>query len=236
MGERAMSIAIPLHNQAHAVERHAGALSDITYSQGNDYTVLPDIYQDNHNLVIWQRPLSDELIAHIAQCIAENPRLNLEKGIAANAIADDINAALAPLGFNKALTEDIASLVDMFCCLFDLKRAGLRLKVLEQAMCPRFHVDWVPCRLVTTYSGTGTQWIPHNKVDRTKLGTGNNGMPDDKSGLCNDTRAIQLLRSGDVALLKGEGWEGNEGAGLVHRSPPNNVNEKRLLLTLDFIS
>lgn len=231
-----MSIATPLHNQAHSNEQHAGAFGEMIYSQGNDYTVLPDIYQDNHNLVIWQRSLGKELIAHVAHCIAENPRLNLEKGIAANAIYEDINFALAPLGFNEELTENIASLVDMFCCLFDLKRAGLRLKVLEQAMCPRFHVDWVPCRLVTTFSGTGTQWIPHDKVDRTKLGTGSNGMPDDKSGLYRDASAIQVLSTGDVALLKGEGWEGNEGAGLVHRSPPNNANEKRLLLTLDFIS
>lgn len=231
-----MSIATPLHNQVHSNEQHAGAFGEMIYSQGNDYTVLPDIYQDNHNLVIWQRSLGKELIAHVAHCIAENPRLNLEKGIAANAINEDINFALAPLGFNEELTENIASLVDMFCCLFDLKRAGLRLKVLEQAMCPRFHVDWVPCRLVTTFSGTGTQWIPHDKVDRTKLGTGNNGMPDDKSGLYRDASAIQVLSKGDVALLKGEGWEGNEGAGLVHRSPPNNANEKRLLLTLDFIS
>ncbi|MBJ2138238.1 DUF1826 domain-containing protein [Paraglaciecola chathamensis] len=232
-----MSIATPLHNQAHGIEHHANdAFGNMTYSQGSDFSVLPDIYQDNHNLVIWQRTLSDELIAHVTQCIAENPRLNLEKGIAANAIADDVNAALTPLGFNEELIENIASLVDMFCCLFDLKRAGLRLKVLEQAMCPRFHVDWVPCRLVTTFSGTGTQWIPHHKVDRTKLGTGNNGFPDDKSGLYCDASAIQELSSGDVALLKGEGWEDNEGAGLVHRSPPNNANEKRLLLTLDFIS
>tara|TARA_R110002012_G_scaffold220729_1_gene392378 strand:- start:29 stop:706 length:678 start_codon:yes stop_codon:yes gene_type:complete len=156
-----MSIATPLHNHAHGIEHHANdAFGNMTYSQGSDFSVLPDIYQDNHNLVIWQRTLSDELIAHVTQCIAENPRLNLEKGIAANAIADDVNAALTPLGFNEELIENIASLVDMFWCLFDLKRAGLRLKVLERAMCPRFHVDWVPCRLVTTFSGTGTQWIP----------------------------------------------------------------------------
>ena len=30
-------------------------------------------------------------------------------------------------------------------------------------------------------------------------------------------------------------WSGNEGAGLVHRSPKvESVNQKRLLLTIDF--
>ncbi|WP_428354217.1 DUF1826 domain-containing protein [Methyloprofundus sp.] len=38
------------------------------------------------------------------------------------------------------------------------------------------------------------------------------------------------------ALLKGERWEGNENAGLVHRSPAINEGERRLLLTLDFMN
>jgi hypothetical protein len=37
-----------------------------------------------------------------------------------------------------------------------------------------------------------------------------------------------------VALLKGESWENNEGAGLVHRSPAVKSGQQRLLLTLDF--
>ena len=37
-----------------------------------------------------------------------------------------------------------------------------------------------------------------------------------------------------VAVLKGEGWRGNQYAGLVHRSPAIPQGESRLLLTLDF--
>jgi len=40
------------------------------------------------------------------------------------------------------------------------------------------------------------------------------------------------LNTGDVALLKGERWEGNENAGLVHRSPAINEGERRLLLAM----
>jgi hypothetical protein len=36
--------------------------------------------------------------------------------------------------------------------------------------------------------------------------------------------------------LKGERWEGNENAGLVHRSPVLLSGERRLILTLDFSS
>ena len=93
----------------------------------------------------------------------------------------------------------------MFCCLFDLKRVGLRLTTLHHAMCPRFHVDNIPYRLVTTYGGTGTQWLPHQVVDRRKLGTGNQGLSDDLSGLYKNGTTVEQLVCAHVALLKDEG-------------------------------
>lgn len=101
-------------------------------------------------------------------------------------------------------------------------------------MCPRFHVDKVPCRLITTYYGIATQWLPQYLVDRTKLGAGCSGKTDEDSGLLLEPNAIQQLEAGQVALLKGENWLNNQNAGLVHRSPQPGEGEKRLLLTLDF--
>ena len=46
---------------------------------------------------------------------------------------------------------------------------------------------------------------------------------------------MQQLSQGDVALLKGEGWVGNEGKGLIHRSPQLSDQASRLILTIDFI-
>ena len=117
------------------------------------------------------------------------------------------------------LSKDIEELVEMFCYLFDLNRVGLRLTALDGAMCPKFHVDRIPCRLITTYHGIATEWLPHAKADRTKLGHGSQGKPDNQSGLFKTSKAIQKLNQGEVALLKGEGWRGNQGAGLIHRSP-----------------
>ncbi|MGF1817619.1 DUF1826 domain-containing protein, partial [Vibrio splendidus] len=85
-----------------------------------------------------------------------------------------------------------------------------------------------------TYHGVATQWLPNESVDRSKLGRGSNGQPDPISGLYSDESDIQKMASGDVALLKGERWSGNENRGLVHRSPVTSSNETRLLLTLDF--
>ncbi len=87
--------------------------------------------------------------------------------------------------------------------------------------------------MVTTFQGSATEWLPHKVVDRSKLGHGSKGIPDEESGLFRNSGDIQQLNTGDVALLKGELWEDNEGAGLVHRSPSLMTGEQRLLLTLD---
>ena len=92
----------------------------------------------------------------------------------------------------------------------------------------------VPCRLLKTYTGIATQWIPHDLVDRSKLGVDCHNQSDEVSGLIQSETDIENLQSGQVALLKGERWEGNEGAGLVHRSPGLDEAECRLLLSLDF--
>ncbi|WP_024604110.1 MULTISPECIES: DUF1826 domain-containing protein [unclassified Pseudoalteromonas] len=204
-----------------------------------DANVLPQIYNQDTNIVIWKRDLEQTLTKAVNALIATSALKPIELAVSPNDAFDQLITALKAEDNNRdevnTLCEDIALLVEMFCCLFDLKRAGLRLKILDKPMCPRFHVDKIPCRLVTTYQGVATQWLNHSDVNRSKLGTGNLGKPDEESGLFENLSNINQLQQGDVALLKGEYWDDNEGAGLVHRSPPVAANEQRLLLTLDFI-
>ena len=123
---------------------------------------------------------------------------------------------------------DLSWLVRAFACLLGARRIGLRLRVLDKAMCPRFHVDHVPVRLITTYAGIGSQWLMEGAMDRRQL-----GKPDAEP---QDNSLIGQIASGDVALLKGEKWHGNEGFGLIHRSPQLAAGERRLILTLDWLS
>ena len=207
----------------------------------NDTNVLPQIYNQDTNIVIWQRDLEQTLTSAVNTLISANALKPIELAVSPDNTFDQLIKALKPENNNRdeisVLCEDITLLVEMFCCLFDLKRAGLRLKILDKPMCPRFHVDKIPCRLMTTYQGVATQWLNHSDVNRSKLGTGNLGKPDDESGLFKSLNNINQLQQGDVALLKGEYWDENEGAGLVHRSPPvaGTNSAPRLLLTLDFI-
>ncbi|MEM8497458.1 MAG: DUF1826 domain-containing protein [Pseudomonadota bacterium] len=202
-------------------------------AQGTTPRVLADFYQEDVNIAVWQRTLSPSFRRTISEFLTINPIVRFSEVVTPEGAPMVLKESLGQHS-PPELIEDIAELVDMFCCLFELKRVGLRLAVLDSAMCPRFHVDRVPGRLVTTYQGVATEWLPHEKVRRDKLGSGSNGKADNRSGLFQSETDIQQLGCGDVAILKGELWEENENAGLVHRSPTPVVGENRLLLTLDF--
>lgn len=200
----------------------------------SDPSVLADIYADTTNIAIWQRQLSGDLRVATAEFLEANKGFEAAIAVSRADACATVSAAMRSGGAN-ALSEDIAVLVEMFCTLFGLERAGLRLATLDHAMCPKFHVDYVPCRLITTYQGVATEWLPHGLVDRTKLGPGSNGLSDQDSGLFRRPQDVQQLAEGHVALLKGEAWQGNTDAGLVHRSPSVPAGGARLVLTLDFI-
>jgi len=203
--------------------------------EGSQPEALIDIYQEDTNIVIWQRRLTTMLTEAAEAIILSNPALQTSMVVSPQDADATVKQTLGFTPFAAILSEDIAHLIDMFCCLFDLKRVGLRLTALDRAMCPRFHVDRVPCRLVTTYQGVASEWLPDSAADRSKLGTGSKGQPDEQSGIYQNISDIRHLSQGEVALLKGDLWDGNEGGGLVHRSPDLSTETRRLLLTLDFI-
>ncbi len=197
--------------------------------------VLADIYRDDVNIATWQRSVPSDLSAAAQRIIDSKPFFKVSTSVSQYDAYDSLYDVLGANSDAQLVSDDVAEIVVMFCCLFDLEQVGLRLATLDRAMCPKFHVDRVPCRLVTTYSGVATEWLRHEVVDRSKLGVGSKGKSDEESGLYLESSDIQQLEEGDVALLKGESWLGNEGGGLVHRSPQLCDTQKRLLLTLDFV-
>lgn len=199
---------------------------------GDDPDALAGIYRDGVNLAVWQRQPHPPLAAEARWLLADRGFTGLKLTLPCAQLAS-FDQFLPALENCPQLRADIHLLTDMFSCLFDLKCVGLRLGALTSAMCPKFHVDRVTCRLICTYTGAGTEWLPNHCVDRGKLGVASGGLDDAASGLYPSPRAIQQLSAGDVALLKGEAWQGNEGAGLVHRSPAVGPGHERLLLTLD---
>lgn len=215
------------------LEESFGALRSPVSDFSEELSGLAGIYQDDVNLMVWQRKLDSDTEKAVFKVLSAGKSFSLNQIVSPENVSDALARSLPNVDGRDALIRDIALLVDVYCCLFDLNTAGLRLTQVDRAMCPRFHVDQVPCRLITTYAGPATQWLDEQSLNRQKLGRGNNGQPDSYSGLIRADADVQQISVGDVALLKGERWEGNEGRGAVHRSPGVDNGQYRLLLTLD---
>ena len=204
------------------------------YSISNDISKISNIFNREINISIWKRNLNSNILHASEILLIKNSDLQfselINKNFSIDFLIDKIGADEKLISFY----EDIQYLTKLFCELFDIKDAWLRIDAIDKPMCPRFHADHLKCRLVTTYYGPGTQWLPNNLVNRNKLGHGNNGLADDISGLFSKKSDIENLDVGDIGLLKGEAWVNNEGLGLVHRSPHADSNYKRLYVTIDF--
>ena len=129
--------------------------------------------------------------------------------------------------------EDIYLLSDMLTCLFDCRSVGLRLAPLKKSMCPSFHMDNIPVRLVNTYLGSGTEWLPLENVYQTPPRNNRSTYAKTNYGSYYDPNQIKTMKAFDVGLLKGKAWQDQEDMAAVHRSCQVRENEKRVLLTLD---
>ena len=196
---------------------------------------LANIYQPQVNLAVWQGSLQQALGPERAACLQHDltALLQQQPGFRFSLMASQeqalqrlLSSLPADIHACRGLAEYLQLTLELFLELFEPAAVSLRLQSLRGAMCPRFHVDHVPVRLVTTLLGPATEWLPEAAVCRSALGAGG-GDP------CLDSSRVARMASGDLALLKGSGWIGNEDNALVHRSPAL-ADQPRLFLSIDF--
>lgn len=115
------------------------------------------------------------------------------------------------------LLRDIAQLADRFAGLMSTDYLRLRMDVIANNACHKFHKDTVSARLICTYRGSGTQY----------------GFSAGKA----DPQQIFQVATGAPLLLRGTLWPEDPPSGLLHRSPPiAGTCETRLVLVLDPVS
>lgn len=134
------------------------------------------------------------------------------------------DASGTPAGQQRdAFVAAAAALVALFAATAGTAAVRLRLDVVNDNACRRWHRDCVPLRLICTYRGPGTLWVSPTFSDAVLASA------DD------DTEHACALRSGDVALFKGCGWPGQpHDGGIVHRSPRiAGTGVVRLVLVVD---
>ncbi len=194
---------------------------------GNELGDFAAIYDDDVELISVTRPQADVCASLAERLISSRQVPQLRWVQAAN--DPDASASALPATLDadvrSALVVQITEASEVLGELMDCEEVGIRLETLSAPMCPRFHVDYVPCRMLITLSGQGTEWIRNNDVDWTvfaNLGTTTPPLQAD--------RQIQQMPTGSWSLLKGGAWN-EQFDGVVHRSP--HGDGERLLLSLD---
>jgi hypothetical protein len=190
-----------------------------------DPDVLVGILRPETNLAIWHRDIPEALSRALAPLADEAPFTATAEEEDPELAVDALAAALprpAPLD----LLLDIRRLAIAFAAIADTGGAvRIRLEGIAGPGCHRWHADAVGLRLLCTYRGAGTEWLPLAGGALAARGL-------DGSALL-PTLPARIPR-GAVAVLKGEGHPGNAGAGCIHRSPRIGFRASpRLLLCLD---
>jgi len=205
---------------AAQIEKHSSTC------MSHHHDIFTNFFAEEVNVCGWQRKLSEPVYKYSA-LLAEH-QIKIIRAVSPDEVVSILNNLLPDSQYKSAFLADVHLLTDMMCCLFDCSSVGLRLATLDHAMCPRFHKDKISGRLICTYVGKGTEWLPHNTLSDIE-----SSHQTQKYGKGASEHEIMSAKQGDVILLKGDAWPKNEGRGAVHRSPQDSLEQRRLLLTLD---
>ncbi len=203
---------------------------------GSTLADLQAIYDPEVQLATAPMPIPPEVAAHLATA---RPQWGWRNVVEVDAdeqprLSDlrSLEASDAPGA--QALRATTAEVLEVMAVLFGADGLGVRLANAARPPCPRYHVDRVNVRGVLTLVGRGSEYLLDHEVDRSKLGHGSSGLPDETSGLIAATAQPHPLEGGVLCLFKGEAWPSNEGKALVHRSPLED-GQPRWVLTVDLV-
>lgn len=197
-----------------------------------DPLALGAIRRPDVTLAILDRPLPDFAAALEAADEALLPQgvatVPGEAGAGSGMLRERLSIpAIAPF---SDLADDIGLLVALFRTATGACAVRIRLQALAHDGCRYFHTDRVGVRLITTWFGPSTEYVPDRAARRDCLGQGDN------EAVVPDSTAIRTLGAGCVGLFKGDlGFAGGPpGAGIIHRSPPVTASgARRYMLVID---
>jgi len=185
---------------------------------------LSAIKSDDVQLVIWQRKLPDTLqtwLENLDEQVMPVLRVLLEPAELRPAMETLLHGYGLPKGeMRDLLIEDINDLVAAFADITQSELVDVRLEYLNHDACWKFHRDSVEARLLTTYFGQATEWVPTEFAEQ--------ALHEQKEF----QGPLERLDAHDVAFFKGSSASPNSG--IVHRSPPiAGTGHSRLLLCVN---
>jgi hypothetical protein len=164
-----MSVVIPFPTRSFRAAVETCADGEVFV---DDEAGLADFLAESTTVAVWRRrvPALVEVGAKLAATsFASEFAFRRSEPWTASLHADLVaNGALSEIE-RSLLVADVARLAELLDDLVEAPEIGLRLRALSHEMCPRFHVDRVPLRLLCTYAGPGTEWLAETDVDRALL-------------------------------------------------------------------
>lgn len=204
-----------------------GGACDAVFGEGPE--VLAAVARPEVGLAVWRRRIDEELSIWLDSLPADalpSERLLLRPSQAKRAATTLLHGAclqamdVATADLQDRLADDVAALTRLFSDLTGARLVDLRLEAVRQDACWRFHYDHVRLRLLCTYCGPATQWVPAEARKAALAGQRDYDGP------------LHELPRFAVALFKGALAPGQ--VGVVHRSPPvAGSGRSRVLLCLN---
>ncbi len=201
-------------------------------ARGTRESVLSAIREPDISLSVWGRTLPASLERRIAAWGAAAPPAFDEvlpaEGYDCGGLATGMEHSL-----RRWLLNDVGRIVRHFLRVVDGPRFRLFFGAVCHDQCRKFHVDYVRLRLVSTYAGPGTEWLPDAAVNRSELAQPGQLVPDANRRIVKDTREVRRARPGEVLFMKGALFGNGHERGAVHRSPEIvGTGVSRVVLTL----
>ena len=122
--------------------------------------------------------------------------------------------------FYKTWVSDMSEICQIFCDTLNSKSVSFCLGT--ERGCSRYHIDNVPMRLLVTYMGQGTEWLPNEIANRIAF---EEGLPNEK--IVTDYSKIQHINTWNIAIFRGG------SSGLLHRTPDSALKNPSILMRLD---
>jgi hypothetical protein len=195
---------------------------------GPEASILERIHAPEVNIAIWERsmPVDPEVITAVLHGLPGEIRTHG----CVTAIMEHLREVFSTIELDaEPLFDDIALLLEGFAITSMVKDLRLALSPVNTNMCRRFHTDVNDMRLLCTYAGPGTLWLPNDAVNEKAISSRDPDMPIERS-----PEDVQQVATGHVAIIKGALYPGDRVAACVHRSPTiEETGQQRLLLRID---
>lgn len=218
------------------------ASDDIRSSESVD--VLHDILQPAVSLSLWQRSPDLDLAAWLSQRLQAGCALDCYGSGDAIDVPALVDQALCAAGSiprtpdaepRQRFIADVRELVALFCALRPEGKQHVlhvKLSMVDKADCPVLHTDWVTLRMICTYVGAGTEYAAAHAVTRAALCRPLGSHAETNAAILRDPQGLRRMPPFAVGVMKGNGYPGHAGRGLVHRSPPTGSG-RRIKLIID---